>query len=862
MRPFAAYFEAVHGMKPFPWQERLADRVLREGWPERLQLPTGSGKTSLLDVAVYALAAEAERPSRERLARRRVFFVIDRRVIVDEAYERARRIEERLEERAPDVAEQLKRYGGSRPLAARVLRGGLVLQDDWCDEPQQPMIVVSTVDQTGSRLLFRGYGLSESRRPMDAALVAVDAHIFLDEAHLSEPFRQTVEAVRRLQEYEPRLLFTPLSATLGGDGGTFQLEAEDRSHPVLRKRLEARKPVTLEAPKDFEKEVCRQALRLAERHRMVAVVVNRVASARDIFERLRADKQTAYLLTGRIREWDRQRLAGEHLHKWKAGRDRTQDETAIVVATQTIEAGADLDFDAMVTECAPLDALRQRFGRLNRMGELEESEGVVLLRPVKGKGEDPVYGAALRKTWEWLSTRGAVDFGVAAMEEACQGAPEEVYAERPNAPLLLPPYLEAWIQTRPSPEPDPDPAYFLHGPRANSSPDVQIVWRNELTEGNQEWWAELAAQVPPRAPETLAVPAYAVRNWLREEKAGEVADVEGSGEENRQREGGAGRAALLWLGPDESRVARAEDVFAGATLVVPASYGGADEWGWHPGRREPVRDVADEVYEAAGRGRRVRVRGIEDVEALREDAERLEELAAEHGLTKGMWKCEPMADGMGLVFRTQGRVEWSDEPKQSEHGARVGLEEHTEAVVVEAEAMCRHLGLRDEERRAVLAAAEWHDAGKADSRFQQLLRGGAEEGGPVLAKSGERPNARRYRALRALTGWPAEYRHEGISVALAEEALREEDRELARHLIGSHHGWGRPWFPMAEDSEPVEVEWRGARASSAHGLHRLASGWIDQFEELNRRYGPWGLAFLEMVVRRADWKGSSRGAGG
>ena len=102
------------------------------------------------------------------------------------------------------------------------------------------------------------------------------------------------------------------------------------------------------------------------------------------------------------------------------------------------------------------------------------------------------------------------------------------------------------------------------------------------------------------------------------------------------------------------------------------------------------------------------------------------------------------------------------------------------------------------------------------------------------------------------SGLPGGWRHEQLSVLACWDAVAASpDRGLVARLVGTSHGHGRSGFPhaAAELVPPTAIaEW----------LFDLG-GWDDLIEETTLRYGVWGCAFLEAVLRAADGQVSEEG---
>jgi CRISPR-associated endonuclease/helicase Cas3 len=417
----AEKFAALVGYGPYRWQRRLYDELIAGEAYAALDLPTGLGKTSVIPIWLLARAAGAQLP-------RRLFYVVDRRAVVDQATAIADEIAYRLGPSASGVAAELRRslgIFGKSILPVSTLRGQHADNRAWLENPGATSIIVGTVDMIGSRLLFEGYGVSRRMRPVHAGLIGVDSLIIIDEAHLVPPFEALIRQASMIggQDWTlaPDRLASPvrlmsLSATGRDRTGAkvFQLTNDDLEDPPVLSRLMAAKRLRLlpdATPANLPVALADQAWQFGEGGRRVIIFCNsrktaqavaaelakRIAKEKDRFGR---GAKLTELLVGERRYRERLRLTGDPelgiegsavFGRFKAGAPADPSaRPAFLVATSAGEVGIDLDADDLVCDLVAWERMVQRFGRVNRRPTPGEARIAVIPVAKEKEAEDEI----------------------------------------------------------------------------------------------------------------------------------------------------------------------------------------------------------------------------------------------------------------------------------------------------------------------------------------------------------------------------------------------------------------------------------------------------------------------------------------
>ena len=905
---------------PFSWQEEVLDHICEHGvWPERINAPTGSGKSSVVDIHLFAnaLAAVGAAPR----VPRRLCVTVGRRALVDNQVDRAYKILELMEKALADesgesdilrrVDEALQSFQtrndkqGNDPFEVGHIRGELSNRTLPVTDISSCAIIAATPDMYGSRALFRGYGSTKAARPRETALLTMDTVMVLDEAHMNRQLLHTTQRIAQLQKREVNLgvptlqvvetTATPSTEDSGSTTLGVDIEALDKPndkelhrrvyshkelmlHPIDKWDGKPGNPATVNAAVDaiMERLAHREAGESSKKAYTVGCIVNHVRTAIAIKEALVKNKvlekeEEVQLLVGRMRPSDLEKLQNKHRELFTTEGDKS---VKVVVATQTLEVGIDVDFADLVTELAPASSLAQRFGRVNRLGHRTDSK-VVVIEPASGdlvKKDAPPYKAVdLSNAYGWLEAlNGAENPSVnpAAMVKnpPVQSSPERLLYQRPEWPDLL-----EFSRTEENPYDEPDLDLWLHDSLDAETAMGGVIVRDNLPSNTSAAMEILkTSYFAPSDEETFPANLKILQEIL------DYQDEHGVKPRKflyRQGE------ISLWQDADhgeESRQSLAPgDVLLLDTGSVPfTNQGIAVTQRELPSKKDELEAVPFPkgiklyVYEkCADREKDFReylglspeeVAELLDSQSSGSETRIASELSteAEDGQEVISWYAK-------VTNATEKKsVEGSDIAQELVLADPVLLDDHQNDVAERTRQLAENLGLAPEFSEALELAAKYHDEGKRDLRFQQML--GADPEAGALAKSGHRSVAEAYRA-RSRSALPRGWRHEQLSalmVAASPEKVGEH-RDLVLRIIGCSHGHGR--FSFAHDADFLLKEGYLPEGLDYEALKEQATRlfnvgyWDNLMEQTSRTYGPYATAYLEAVERAADAQISREG---
>jgi len=579
------------------------------------------------------------------------------------------------------------------------------------------------------------------------------------------------------------------------------------------------------------------------------------------------------LLVGQRRVHERDGLSSWlDKHGFTGGSNQAPPEKpTFLIATAAGEVGIDLDADHMVCDLVEWERMVQRLGRVNRRGEKRSQIEVVAL-PSKetGKGEEtwPQRMERLRAPLDLLPPLevGVQDASPGAIL-ALKASPEavirmrEAETKQPLRPALNRALVDAWSMTsleEHTGRPDIEP--WIRGWQDDEGPQCAVVWREHLPVRMQAGSVvrvdtdeinEFFEAAPPHLSEMLEAETWRIAEWLfrrvevltatiaKREKAGEagllpkhspvlfVLNAKDELDTDKGRRGWWTIDELAALGRKDSERERKAFVERLGTrmLIVSKHFGGLKDGMLDDAEHSnPVTMDTDEDWAT----RPFRLRETNDPKPT-----------ANAGWKQShCFACNVGADEDAtnwLVFEEQMAVADSEESRAISSRAQT-LREHRQAVMHLALGFAKAVDLPEDYVEVLALAGQLHDEGKDFWRWQRAFNAPRDA---VYAKTKGPVN------VKLLDG----YRHEfGSLVKIEQDAefkkLTIDQQDLLLHLVAAHHGNARPLI----SSKNCE----GAVAN----LEAFALGATLRFERLQRRWGPWGLAWWESLLRAADQKAS------
>jgi CRISPR-associated endonuclease/helicase Cas3 len=658
---------------------------------------------------------------------------------------------------------------------------------------------------------------------------------------------------------------------------------KDREHVVVDRRINAKKRISFHPveEKKISGEIANLAVEYKNSGKAILIYARKVKDVIEIEKQLSKNGLQVQKLTGTLRGMERDELAkNDPIFKRFMPASKKSSSTAIpqpgtvyLICTSAGEVGVNISGDHLVCDLTPFDSMAQRFGRVNRFGNEDSKIDVVFansmpeakikevaLNPdtpdpdnsnseesekyfeIKAKKESP-FDLACMKTLHLLQKLPKYDDGrFNASPAALSDLPalERLAAFTPK-PIILPTsdiLFDSWSltsvrQTLPG---RPAVADWLHGIAEWEPPETHVAWREEvsvITGDLLEKYEplDLLEGYPLKAHELLQDRTERVFENI-EKISDRCPDL------NAWLIQSDGRIKVIPLKQlvQRNRQKKPIENLANCTVLLPPEAGGFAK-GFLQGYEEfdkAIRyDVSDQLLDQKGKIQ-LRCRRWNDDKPLTGmrlippiidtllDPEEDEE--AEQRSSKRFWYWYV-------------RYQSADDDGSRTASQEQYLNSHLQSAETFACSIVTKLKLMDAEASAVMHAARWHDLGKA-RRIWQTSIGNLDYPERVLAKSGGKMH-------------PVDlgnFRHEFgslLDVASIHEFQKLETtvQDLVMHLIAAHHSRARPHFPTEEafDHNHLDIE-----------SDEIACDVPRRFGRLQRRYGRWGLAYLESLVRASD----------